>query len=345
MSFGQRKRTFVGDGLIPDGEYNPVLHRWNGGDMSAWWGEFLFRPFYEKVDENVYTHVGFTAGIWLALLTVVGAVLNGLVFSLVAIEQGPSADPFSAFIVAAIGAIFFVAPMMWTMDTDLRVHTKPGIQLALIGTFDLGALVALLFAGIQFLGYAVAGWLVVAIQGNSPFVLETAASATTTARLMAYLSTSVVVFVYIYNQRFHNAGEKENENHSRVLMVTALFEFGFRLAFYSLGLRTFNAGLHTAGHIINGYVSDLSADAFADNVYYALMPLLAAPGTALLLWYLASFLIRYKNTVIRSSLGVQRARAGDKRRPELRDDMVSAQVSTRSAMQARTTRRPIDASF
>jgi hypothetical protein len=355
MAYSQRNK-FIQEGLIPDGEYNPIINTWNSGPGSL--TEFLFRPFYEKVDKTPYTQVGFTAGLWLALLTVIGAFLNGLVFSLVAIEQDGSTDPLRGVVVALVGAIFFIAPMLWTMDTDLRVHTKPGIQLALIGTFDLGAVIAVIFAGIQLLGYAVAGWVTVALVGNADSVLDdmTGIANPAAMRLMAYMATSVVAFVYIYNQRFHNVGEKENENQSRVLMVTALFEFGFRLAFYQYGLKTFNSGLHVAGGIINSYIYDLTpGDGFGDNVFFALVPLFAAPGTAVLLFYLASFLIGLKDRTIRTDFEYSTMR---KRRPRRReifggpasdeyadDNMMGAKVSTQSAMQARTTRRNLDTTF
>lgn len=292
MSFSKRGLKYIeGNGLSHEGQ-NWVINRKKLPTFRQW----VQRPFLEELgtDDNGVTKaviigVGFTRTIWTLTLTLIGCMLYAMVYLLALKEQLDVPSSLSGFIVAVVNGVFLVAPMLWTFDEEFRIHTHPSITLALLGTLDLGPIAVFLQLLVQFAGYALGGWFVRLMAGSTTLLIDNPTDHV--GLVMAFVCVTVLVFHYIYNQKFEQEGENEEDNHARTSKGLGAWLFGFTLAFYTLfKLRTYNSGLYLAAGIASGNTFVGSLPDINNGLYFTLVPLFVSTTAALLLYWLASWL-------------------------------------------------------
>lgn len=254
--------------------------------------DFLFKPFNMN-PKTSKSYVSITVGVWTFILTILACLLFALVFLLVLESETTTATDISPITVTLVAAILTVGPMMWTFDTDLRIHTMPSIVLAGLGTLDYGLIPTIALLVAQFGGYALGGLIAKAIAG-SVVIIDTPTG--TSAYLMAWVASTVMTFQYIYNNKYEFHNEYEVDNHTRSANWVGLWRVVFGLGFWKLGLRTFNSGLFLAAGIFSNLFDNTPLpNEVADGWFFTLVPLLAGAGTAFALYYLASLFIRFKD--------------------------------------------------
>lgn len=291
MSYSKRGlKNIEGKGLSHEGQ-NWVMDQKNLPSGMNW----VWRPF--QSEPGVVVGVGLTRAIWTLLLTFVGCMLYSMVYLLVLKNELDTPSSLSAFIVAVVNAVFLIAPMMWTFDEEYRIHTQPAITVALVGTLDLGLIAALAQLVFQFGAYALGGFFVRLLAGSGTVLIDNPPS--TAGLVMSWVAVTVIVFQYIYNQKFEQDGESEEDNHSRASKWTGFWLFGFTLAFYALfALRTFNAGMYLAAGIANDNTFVGSLPDINNGLYFTLVPLFASPAAAILLYWLASWLVPNNRLIV-----------------------------------------------
>ena len=305
--------------------YNPVIDKYgkNRNQKAPNGYDIMFRPIdlaEDKRGNRVISgpSVSVSVAMWTWVLTVVGSFLFGLVYLLVLRDQINSPDTVNAFIVSMVAAIFTVGPMMWSFDTDLRVHT-------IIGTYDLGFLTAIFMVAGKLGGFAIAG-LVVRSLSASDTVLVDSANTAGDFWLLA-MSCAVTIFVFIFNDKFEFSKEKETNNHARAAYWTGLWSFGFRLAFWGRGLRSFNSGIYIASLIATNATVNYNV------AKYIVIPLIGAPACALILYYVTAIFVAFKDNTYTILRRVNSARD---RSPDHDEDYMEAQVSSNSGISPRT---------
>jgi len=265
-----------------------------------------------------------------------------MIYLLVLKEQVDAPTSLSPLISAITLALFAIGPMLWTFDEEYRIHTNPGITVALLGTLDLGPLAAVAQLLFQFGGFALGGLFVRLLAGTSAVLIDNPPN--TVGLVMAWVAAFVVIFVYIYNQKFEQDGESEEDNHKRATTQYGWWLFGFALAFYTLFvLRTYNSGLYLAAGIASGNVFTGTLGGINNGLFFSLVPLFAAPATAILFYWLASWLAPNNRLIMLPSI----VRSGPYTGPspdEQESSNMEHNISSGYGMAARTTRnrRKID---
>lgn len=337
MSASKRGLKYIDDDLTHE-NYNPVIDEGpDGRGLPRPDGyDFLFKPFNMNPDTSK-SYVSITVGLWTFIATILACLLFALVFLLVLESETTTPTDLSPLIVTLVAAILTVGPMMWTFDTDLRIHTVPGIVLAGLGTLDYGLIPTIALLVAQFGGYALGGLIAKAIV---PSVILIDQSTGTSGYVMAWLATSIMIFQYIYNNKYEFHREYEVDNHTRAANWLGLWRVAFGLGFWKLGLRTFNSGLFLAAGIFSNTFDNTPspADTVADGLFYTLVPLLASAATAYGLYLLASVFIRFKNQTF--AVYTQKFRFRNTR-PDY--TQVDKKVSSRYGASAR--KRTLDATF
>lgn len=250
---------------------------------------WMFHPFDRPDAPGALKTMG------IAVLTFVGALVNGLVFILMlgnALTIGASPTTAAdivirSVLIGGVAAVMFCIVKMWTYESMLRHYVYPEIALASVVTREIGIFPALASAGVLFGGYASAGGIVKALVTTPAAGLVNGAGValTTAPKTLLWFGTTFIVFNYLYNMKFHNDDGKRESAYSaarRSAKVTAFAIFAITVAFANLGLVSYSSGLYVSGVIANG--------ANTQWAFLVFVPLFAASATAAVLYAVFAFL-------------------------------------------------------
>ena len=267
-----------------DAKESPFDH---SGDESGSIASHIFLAPFDKP-----TRPGWNIAILVSFLVFFGslahgwifhACLNGL-FTATALISTPVDFMLRAIIIALVGAALFLMTSAWSFDDELPTYIFPELALGSVGTYQIGLIPALVYSGLMFGGYAIAGLILNKLYGN----LNAAVVSNLTAvnsQVLLWFGATLVVFTYLFCATFANNGEKKKHNNKRAIWVTALTIFVTTIAFAANHLVTFSSGMAVTGMIASG-----TNDHWAMLVF---LPLLASTATAVVMVLLILMLVKW----------------------------------------------------
>lgn len=231
-----------------------------------------------------------------AILTLLACIVNGWVFVIqlqsanVALTSPTTqGDLVIRHIITGLtAALLYLMGRFWTYDSSLRTYVYPEVVLGSVWGLEIGAVPAIVIAGIQFGGYAIAGAIlkhfITAPSANlvngGGAVLGGQASA------MVWFASTLIVFNYLYNMKFWNEDGRPEPQHAvtrRAVMLTAAVIFLVTVCFASSGLVAHTSGLYVTGVIVNGQ--------HAGWVKNTILPLFASSTAGGAIYLFIAFLI------------------------------------------------------
>lgn len=303
------------------------------------WNHYFTAPFQKPEAPSVAT----TALV--AIFVFLGCLIYGLVMLLVLSDLNLAPSALNAFILAVVAGTFFLVPEMWTNERSLRNHVLIGLPWSMVITSDYGLVTALGYTIIQFGGYAAAGAFAKALGVTTNVLAGAVTPTSTTSFWMSAFSGSIVLFAYVYNQKFEQHRETEGANHARAVKSAAMLIFGFTLALFGAGagaLRFLDGGLYFANYVAAGVFD------FNWALYVFGMPFICAAFSTVL------YLIVYVMLWLSGNAGAMVYRAfptfpGAERNVVDQGAYTvvdnNAQVSSRLNARQRQTNGPIDATY
>lgn len=255
--------------------------------------KLLYAPFDDEL-----TNPGIYRTIVVMLLVYIGALLNGWLYILMLSSSltATVADIFIRYVLmAAVVAGGLAMCSNWTYEENLQTYIYPEFSFAMIGTFKVGVLTALLYGVFQFGGFLSAGGILHAILGTTAGLTNVANSSN--SYILAWFGSSIIIFNYLFNKEFKQRKyASESDSHTRANNATFWSIFIITAAFFQFGLLTYSSGLYAAGVLVTQDPTAIAGTApTADQVmpwaFFIFVPLLASTATAVLLYMIIGWVL------------------------------------------------------
>lgn len=219
------------------------------------WQTLFFGPY------NLPNAPSFATCITSHLWTYVLSLCYGLIFTLTlhTLLSGTTDVAVQGFILAIVSGGMYWISMILYWEPLLKSHATLITAFAAIGTFDLGIVASFITIIIIMLGQATGGVITSTLLGGAvnAGVIPTAA---VPGRWMYWLGGSLIVLSYIFVLKFvHKWEQGEVLPYKRnyfAITVSAIFLAVLTVAFRTLGLYYFDAGLYAAGWAATGNSGD-----------------------------------------------------------------------------------------